>query len=555
MQNHHDYFPNATPGKRFLAFFIDWIFVSICLQLMKSISLKLFHFESSILFFLLTSIFYYAIPQHLTGQSLGKKILNLKVVSIETDVPASLINSIFRETFGKLISCLILFIGFFAILFRDDRRAWHDQMFKTKVISLTLDSKEMSVWKVVGISVAVLASLVGAGLYSQLYSTQPLEQIAKVLEAQGVHLTGLHGSAAKGYLIDKIEFNERGQQVELTNLKLKFQNAQTGLTGAQGKEFILQEVSADSLKIKIVQKEADTIKEKAAPVQIAQSPGLVPQMPKISIVHLSLKNIGISDDIRHIQANVSEFAIENLLVTKEKSVLESLTIDADTFQLAVGQFNIDHSSLAYELNLSGLIKPKFDKRIMKNLDFSGLLVGKGTEFQNVNLAFFENKVRLYSSADHKFIFSMTKFTPREYLESSVPFKKITSFATLASPMALLGNLVLNGSLEINETNFRIVTSPPQNGLLAFATRGDENFSVQMNNVSLNSLLGISGPGKISMASSRAVAPQDSLPRFYFGKNLSSLTSPELIFLIKESVAFEMPRQTIQVENRMPTSKK
>jgi uncharacterized RDD family membrane protein YckC len=552
MQNHHDYFPNATPGKRFLAFFVDWIFVSICMQLVNSISLKLFHFDSPWLLLFLSSILYYALPQHLTGQSIGKKIFNLKVVAIETDAPASLMNSILRETFGKLISCLILFIGFFAILFRDDRRAWHDQMFKTKVISLTLDTKEMSIWTVVGTSGAILSALLGAGFYLQLYTTQPLEQIAKTLEIQGVHLTGLHGSAMKGYLIDKIEFNEKGQLVELTNMKLKFQNI---LAGAQGKEFIFQEVSADSLRIQIAQKDSVQIKEKAAPEKMTPAASLNRTIPKISIVHLSFKNIRISDEIRHIQAQVSEFSIENLRITKEKSFVESLIIDANTFQLAVGNFSIDHSSLAYELSLSGLLKPQLDKRIMKNLDFSGALVGQGTKFQNINLAFFENKVRFYSSADHKFIFSMTKFTPRDYLVGAVPFKKITSFATLVTPTALLGNLVLNGNLEINNTNFRISSGPQQNGFVAFANRGDENFSVQMNNVSLNSLLGISPPSKISISSSRASAPQDSLPRFYFGKNLSNLTPPELILLSKESSAFEVPTATVLVDQRLPAARK
>ena len=44
------------------------------------------------------------------------------------------VEAFLRETVGRLVSTLPLMIGYFIVLFRDDRRAFHDMMVGSQVL-------------------------------------------------------------------------------------------------------------------------------------------------------------------------------------------------------------------------------------------------------------------------------------------------------------------------------------------------------------------------------------------------------------------------------------
>ena len=66
----------------------------------------------------------------------GKMMLELEVVK-ESGERLTFAEGGFRDSVGKTISGVILFIGYLMALFRTDRHALHDLMFKTKVIRKT----------------------------------------------------------------------------------------------------------------------------------------------------------------------------------------------------------------------------------------------------------------------------------------------------------------------------------------------------------------------------------------------------------------------------------
>lgn len=65
--------------------------------------------------------------------TLGKKALGLKVVSADNN-RLSLGQVILRETVGKIVSAIILMIGFIMVAFSDKKQGLHDKIANTLVI-------------------------------------------------------------------------------------------------------------------------------------------------------------------------------------------------------------------------------------------------------------------------------------------------------------------------------------------------------------------------------------------------------------------------------------
>ncbi len=83
---------------------------------------------------LIISILYWIVLQHkLGGQTLGKKALGIKVIDAQGNVP-SMMTLFLREVVGKMISSLILFIGFLMIIWDAKKQGLHDKIAGTFVI-------------------------------------------------------------------------------------------------------------------------------------------------------------------------------------------------------------------------------------------------------------------------------------------------------------------------------------------------------------------------------------------------------------------------------------
>ncbi|HHY72718.1 MAG TPA: RDD family protein [Bacillus bacterium] len=76
---------------------------------------------------------YFVVMTKIWGQTLGKMILGLKVIS-EKDAELSWGTVLFRELIGKFISKTVLFLGFITISFTSKKKGWHDFFADTIVI-------------------------------------------------------------------------------------------------------------------------------------------------------------------------------------------------------------------------------------------------------------------------------------------------------------------------------------------------------------------------------------------------------------------------------------
>jgi uncharacterized RDD family membrane protein YckC len=78
-------------------------------------------------------LLYYWLFTGLKGQTLGKRVLGIKVVNVQGDRPELGVSAL-REVLGKLVSCIALCIGFLWIIFDGQKQGWHDKIANTYVV-------------------------------------------------------------------------------------------------------------------------------------------------------------------------------------------------------------------------------------------------------------------------------------------------------------------------------------------------------------------------------------------------------------------------------------
>jgi uncharacterized RDD family membrane protein YckC len=82
---------------------------------------------------IIASTLYFAIMWARTGQTLGKKLLGIKVVTADWN-PPSFWRSVGRAVIGYWLSSLVFGVGFLWMLWDDYQQCWHDKLFGTYVI-------------------------------------------------------------------------------------------------------------------------------------------------------------------------------------------------------------------------------------------------------------------------------------------------------------------------------------------------------------------------------------------------------------------------------------
>ncbi len=92
----------------------------------------LFQFNLYDIFSYLAGAAYFIMLTYYSGSTVGKRVMNLKVVSTD-DAPLTFLNVLYRETIGRYLSSL-LFIGYFMIGASSEKRGLHDVLCNTKVI-------------------------------------------------------------------------------------------------------------------------------------------------------------------------------------------------------------------------------------------------------------------------------------------------------------------------------------------------------------------------------------------------------------------------------------
>ena len=118
-------------GIRLVAWLIDTVVIITAVVLVGQAipgTIEMNQFQAVVIVLL-----YYVILTGLTGQTLGKMLVGIKVVNDEGKVPGLGIGFA-REVVGKIISGLVLSLGYLAITWDEKKRGWHDSMTGTYVV-------------------------------------------------------------------------------------------------------------------------------------------------------------------------------------------------------------------------------------------------------------------------------------------------------------------------------------------------------------------------------------------------------------------------------------
>ena len=113
---------------RLAAEIVDSIILAIALFVLVAITTT-----TSWLWILIAPIVAYGIFKHLKCQTLGRKLFRIKVVNAAGD-DVSFWRGALRETGGKFMSGLFLYLGFLWIGWDQKKRGWHDHIAGTYVV-------------------------------------------------------------------------------------------------------------------------------------------------------------------------------------------------------------------------------------------------------------------------------------------------------------------------------------------------------------------------------------------------------------------------------------
>lgn len=132
---------------RLAAYIVDMIIVSVALLVVRipvwistiaapnNFIVKDIIFDYSIkdiVFYLLT-VTYFVLLTYYTGSTLGKKLFHLRVVSTE-ERKMTFFEVAFRETVGRFLSSVIIYVGYIMIGVDKEKRGLHDLLSDTSVV-------------------------------------------------------------------------------------------------------------------------------------------------------------------------------------------------------------------------------------------------------------------------------------------------------------------------------------------------------------------------------------------------------------------------------------
>ena len=121
----------------FLALLAVRLFLSGIMALLEGTVLGgniLFHYTLKDILLYIFQVLYFILCTWLTGTTLGKKAMNLRVVSAQEGGSLRLLDIVYRETVGRFLCGLSVGIGYMVAGWDGQKRGFHDMLCDTRVI-------------------------------------------------------------------------------------------------------------------------------------------------------------------------------------------------------------------------------------------------------------------------------------------------------------------------------------------------------------------------------------------------------------------------------------
>ncbi len=528
MHKHFDYV-QAPNGARLQASALDTVFAAALAQFASVLLASFINGDYEFISALLITVLYYALPLTINGQTLGKKIYGLRVLPFEGDRALSWREALTRETVGKGISYITLGIGFFMILWRDDRRALHDLLSKTIVVQdAAVAERRKGFFAGLAKSVAVSSVLTASSLSYFYYSSFIADRLEAQLTAQGLKVGDVSGNLAKGFRISGLEVTNETDRVNfgtidisfsdytkifsertLTLNSVSFTNAEMTIKGGSGEGLLIGLLAMPFIS----QDEAD---------DQGKSPKQRHQFKKIVLSSLTAENIKILDpsktvEVRSIQ--LSEVVVEPLTMNVSWNSLKvrSSFADLDTGKVRFNKAEVDLSS-----PLTARLYQVPGVKLLKPIDLVAAFSFSKGKFENVQVNALENKITLTAQSGKNYQLWVSALSPTDYLEN-LPFDKISFYSSKTSPFELVTGSPQTASFEIGTAKFIYQDQPASpadptsifaamlgSRIEAYHQAADAQYSLKLPPGFLSTL--VMGGGKIELSSSQNLSPEEILYR-------------------------------------------
>lgn len=124
----------ASMGPRFVAWLIDSLLVN-AISFATSYTLNIDFFGvSATLWSLIVGFAYAGSLTSQKGATFGKQWMKIRIVNSKTGQTPDFVTAGLRDSLGHLVSGLILMIGYLCAFFTENHVAFHDVVFKTRVV-------------------------------------------------------------------------------------------------------------------------------------------------------------------------------------------------------------------------------------------------------------------------------------------------------------------------------------------------------------------------------------------------------------------------------------
>ena len=122
--------PRANFGQRLLASLVDSVLLGILGSLIRAL---MDDQVASFINFLIGLAYIVYLEGSTSGQTVGKKLLNIRVVDFDTGGPIGYGRAAIRYV-GRILSAIPCLLGYFWMLWDKERQTWHDKLSTSVVV-------------------------------------------------------------------------------------------------------------------------------------------------------------------------------------------------------------------------------------------------------------------------------------------------------------------------------------------------------------------------------------------------------------------------------------
>lgn len=94
----------------------------------------LFHYSLKDIVLYIFKVMYFALLTWCTGTTIGKRLMNLRVVPADRNEKLSFVDVLYRETVGRFLCGIFIWIGYIIVGIDKEKRGFHDMLCDTRVV-------------------------------------------------------------------------------------------------------------------------------------------------------------------------------------------------------------------------------------------------------------------------------------------------------------------------------------------------------------------------------------------------------------------------------------